>query len=197
MHNLKNRKSIRKICRAIEIFIYLINQSNILRMRRSLKFFNKRGVSPLIATILLISFAVALGSVVLNWGRNLDISKPGDKCASISIKLLTVDGFHVCYSVAGADSHIKFIIENIGNFDVDGLGVWITGEKSTKLLDFNNVLIKKGEVLDIKDNSIKYDFNTYGSIKNIQFFPKVKTEGSMEICTRGSVKADKVGACKT
>src|SRR3989338_6318756 len=109
-----------------------------------MKMFNKRGVSPLIATVLLISFAVALGSVVLNWGRNLDISKPGDKCASISIKLLTVDGFQVCYSNMGVDSHIKFIIENIGNFDADGLGIWITGEKSTKLLDFNNFLIRKG-----------------------------------------------------
>ena len=30
---------------------------------------NKKGVSPLIATILLIAFAVALGAVVMSWGR--------------------------------------------------------------------------------------------------------------------------------
>lgn len=29
----------------------------------------KRGVSPLIATVLLIAFAVALGAIVMNWGR--------------------------------------------------------------------------------------------------------------------------------
>ena len=30
---------------------------------------NKKGVSPLIATVLLIAFAVALGAIVMNWGR--------------------------------------------------------------------------------------------------------------------------------
>ncbi|MDP7623305.1 MAG: hypothetical protein QF436_04300, partial [Candidatus Woesearchaeota archaeon] len=56
---------------------------------------NKRGVSPLIATVLLISFAVALGSVVLNWGRNIDISKPGDKCAGINIEIRNIDASQV------------------------------------------------------------------------------------------------------
>ena len=30
---------------------------------------NKKAVSPLIATVLLIAFAVALGAIVMNWGR--------------------------------------------------------------------------------------------------------------------------------
>jgi flagellin-like protein len=30
---------------------------------------DKKGVSPLIATVLLIAFAVALGAIVMNWGR--------------------------------------------------------------------------------------------------------------------------------
>src|SRR3989338_1751252 len=160
-----------------------------------MKMFNKRGVSPLIATVLLISFAVALGSVVLNWGRNLDISKPGDKCAGVSIKLRNVGSFQVCYSGSGENAYIKFIIDNNGNIDIDGLGVWITGEKGTKLLDFNELAIKKGELLTINDGSVKYDFNTYGGIKSIQFFPKVKTGSSIDICARSSVKADKIGAC--
>ena len=29
----------------------------------------KKGMSPLVATVLLIAFAVALGAVVLNWGE--------------------------------------------------------------------------------------------------------------------------------
>ena len=31
---------------------------------------NKRGISPLIATVLLIAFAVALGAVVMTWGKS-------------------------------------------------------------------------------------------------------------------------------
>lgn len=33
------------------------------------KLWHKKGVSPLIATVLLIAFAVSLGAVVMNWGR--------------------------------------------------------------------------------------------------------------------------------
>ena len=158
--------------------------------------FNKRGVSPLIATVLLISFAVALGSVVLNWGRNLDISKPGDKCAGISIKLRSVNNIEVCYAGSGQEGYINFIIDNGGNTDIDGLGIWITGEKGTKLLDFNDFSIKKGDLLSIKDNSVKYDFDAYGAIKHIQFFPKVKLDESIDICARNSVKANLIEGCK-
>lgn len=158
-------------------------------------FFNKRGVSPLIATVLLISFAVALGAVVLNWGRNLDISKPGDKCAGVSIKLRTLNNVQVCYSGSGQNGYINFIIDNDKNSDIDGLTIWIIGEKGTKLLDFNDLPIKKGEILDIHDNKVNYDFNTYGAIKQIQFFPKVKIGDSIDICARNSVKADKIAAC--
>ena len=162
---------------------------------KSKKFFNKRGVSPLIATVLLISFAVALGAVVMNWGRNLDISKPGDVCSGISIKIRNIDDAQACYMGSGQDAYIHFIIDNTGNKNIDGLGIWITGEKGTILLDFNDLPIKASELLDIKDQSIKYNLGGYGSISNIQFFPKIKIGDSIEICTRNSVKADKIGIC--
>ncbi|MDP7623306.1 MAG: hypothetical protein QF436_04305, partial [Candidatus Woesearchaeota archaeon] len=93
--------------------------------------------------------------------------------------------------------YINFIIDNSGNTDIDGLGIWIVGEKGTKLLDFNDLSIKKGELLDIKDTTVKYNFNTYGAIKHIQFFPKVKIDDSLDICARSSVKEDKIGICQT
>lgn len=158
--------------------------------------FNKRGVSPLIATVLLISFAVALGSVILNWGRNLEISKPGDKCSGINIKIRTVNNIEVCYAGSGKEGYINFIIDNSGNIDIEGLGIWLTGEKGTKLLDFDDSSINKGEILSIKDKSVKYDFDAYGAIKHIQFFPKVKIGESVDICARNSVKANLIGVCQ-
>ena len=144
---------------------------------------------------MLISFAVALGSVVLNWGRNLDISRPGDACSGVAIKLRNIADAEVCYAGSGSSTYINFVIDNIGGIDVDGLGIWITGEKGTKLLDLNNLSIKKGQLLDIKDKSIVYDSSTYGAIKNIQFFPKVMGIDTLEICSGNSVKANKIKAC--
>ena len=158
-------------------------------------FFNKRGVSPLIATVLLISFTVALGSVVLNWGRNLDISKPGESCSGVVIKIRSIGDAEVCYSGSGQEAYLNFIVDNIGIVDIGGLGIWIVGEKGTKLLDLDNSPIKKGDLLDIKDKTVTYDFNTYGNIKHLQFIPKVKTADGIDICPRNSVKAKKIGIC--
>ena len=36
-----------------------------------MKMMNKKGISPLIATVLLIGFAVALAAVVMTWGLGL------------------------------------------------------------------------------------------------------------------------------
>lgn len=163
--------------------------------RKTRNFFNKRGVSPLIATVLLISFAVALGAVVMNWGRNLDISKSGGECIGVAIKIREVGNSQVCYSGSGKDAYINFIIDNEGNIAIDGLGIWIVGEKGTKLLDFNEFSIKKNTLLDIKGKSVKYDFDTYGSIKHVQFIPKINVDNSIEICPRKSIKADKIGIC--
>ena len=40
---------------------------------------NKRGISPLIATVLLVAFAVALGAVVMSWtsGVEAEPDEPG------------------------------------------------------------------------------------------------------------------------
>jgi flagellin-like protein len=157
--------------------------------------FNKRGVSPLIATVLLISFAVALGSVVLNWGRNLDISGRDDLCSGVVIKIRNVGNYQACYGGLGKNAHINFIIDNEGGVDVEGLGIWIVGEKGTKLQDFDELSIKSGELLDKKDKAVAYDFDTYGKIQHIQFIPKVKTEDSTDICPRNSVKVESVGPC--
>ena len=177
------------------MFIYPINQLTINNMTLKSSFFAKRGVSPLIATILLISFAVALGSVVLNWGKNIDMSKSEDTCSGASIKIKSIGNSEVCYAGSGENGYINFIISNNGDIDIAGLAIWIVGQKGTKLLDLDDFSIKKGDVLGVEDNSVKYDFNTYGNIKYIQFIPKVKITDSMDICPRNSVKAEKISVC--
>ena len=154
----------------------------------------KRGVSPLIATVLLISFAVALGSVVLNWGKNLDM-KGDDGCADVEIHLQQKNGAELCYRLEGEQAYINFALENRGDVPIQGLGIWIVGQKGTKLLDFDLVSIPSGDKIDIVDSSIPYDILTYGAIKQVQFIPKIKEKDSLDICPASSIKSDKIIAC--
>ncbi|MBS3102567.1 hypothetical protein J4458_03900 [Candidatus Woesearchaeota archaeon] len=157
-------------------------------------FFQKRGVSPLIATVLLVSFAIALGAVVMNWGRNIDLSNPDDKCSGVEIKVRKTN-HEVCFGGSGDKAHINFILDNTGTVNIEGLGIWIVGTKGTKFNDFNNLKIKKGELLDIKDNSIPYDFDVYGGIKQVQFIPKIKIQDAIDICPKNAIKAEKIDVC--
>lgn len=156
---------------------------------------NKKGVSPLIATVLLIAFAVALGAVVMNWGRNIEFSKPIDKCVGVEIKVREVNNYNVCYSILGDNAFINFVIDNTGKQDLSGLSLWVAGEKGTKLFEIDDVFIKKGTLFDKKDKELVYELNKYGAIKHVQFIPKMKIDETLDMCLKNSIKADKVGIC--
>jgi len=158
------------------------------------EFWKKRGVSPLIATVLLISFAVALATVVLNWGKNFEIIGEEDKCSGVSLTVRPTN-YEVCSGGSGKDSYINFIIDNTGSSDISGLRIFIVGDKGTEFHDFNTLKINKGELLDIKDQSISYDFETYGNIRKVQFTPKITVNDEIESCPKNEITADKIGVC--
>ena len=157
-------------------------------------FSSKKGVSPLIATILLIAFAVALGSVVINCGLNINFGATADKCKNIEIKIRNIDSSDACYGGVGANGYINFVIDNTGSSDINGLTIWIIGDKDTKLIDIDSI-IKKNTLYDKSDKEINYDFSKFGNIKEVQFIPKVEFEKKIDICTNNAVKAQKISAC--
>ena len=152
----------------------------------------KRGVSPLIATILLIAFAVALGSVVMNWGLNLQIGQPNDPCRETEIKIREIDSGQVCYGGFGSSSYINFILDNSGSSDVTGLAIWIVGDRGTRLVELDGISIKKGSMYERSDRDIKYDLGTYGNIKEVQFIPKI---AGSSICPKKAIKGTKIRIC--
>ncbi len=80
-------------------------------------FFAKKGLSPLIATVLLIAFAVSLGAVIMNIG----VSMTHTVCDPIQIQLIPQDTAQVCYT----DNELVFTIQNTGT-PIQGFQVLIT-----------------------------------------------------------------------
>jgi flagellin-like protein len=175
------------------MFKYDVLKSDTLKM----VIFNKKGVSPLIATILLIAFAVALGSVIMNWGLHLNIGENADLCRNVEIKLRNIDDTsEACYGGFGANGYINFIVDNVGAAEVNGFSVWVLGDKSqTSISDISDILIRKGQLYDKNDQGVKYDFSAYGNIKSLQIIPKIINQGVPEACLKAAVKAEKIGIC--
>ncbi len=97
---------------------------------------NKKAMSPLIATVLLIAFAVALGAMIMNWAPT--IGETGPDCSGI-IMILNP---YLCY----AENMIKISVKNTGDRieAVTLKAIDDTGETTKRLPDSR---VKKGSVL--------------------------------------------------
>jgi flagellin-like protein len=154
---------------------------------------NKRGVSPLIATVLLIAFAVALGAVVMNWGRTYVTQTAQDVKSSSDVELaceqdvgldwVEIGGVdQICYGGESSSGFIFFMVKNTESTKIESLGMNVIG--STNVLSnssINGTSIEKGKVLR---KNITYDYSTYGSIDLIELVPEVKIGGVLQICSK-------------
>jgi flagellin-like protein len=155
---------------------------------------SKKGVSPLIATILLIAFAVALGSVIMNWGLNLSAQNSDDPCQRIRLGLQKIGAADACYGNTAAQGYVNFILENTGTSDISGVSIWLTGEKKTELVDLV-VSIPRKTTFERTNKETSFDYNAVGNINQIQFIPKVQTTDRTSICTRQSIEPKMVTFC--
>ncbi len=160
-----------------------------------LKLQGKRGLSPLIATILLIAFAVALGSVLINLGANIDLTR--DVCKNVEVKLRNVDANQVCYKNEGTNGYINFILDNSGKRPINGLSIIIRGDKTSSIFDLNDMNLPEKTLFDKKDSEVTYDNSRIGIVKQVEFQPKIKDDkGDFQTCSKKSVISEKLGQCK-
>jgi flagellin-like protein len=159
---------------------------------------NKRGVSPLIATVLLIAFAVALGAVVMNWGRsyvqetasNIQETTASMACGDVSIEIPIIeDKQKICFD--NTTSEIRFVLYNNGA-RIEGMKFSIIGDKNvdnpTSLIDY--------PVERAKTISEKVSYNqTVGEIKKIKIIPRIVDQGQESFCTLSAANIDYVSAC--
>lgn len=77
----------------------------------------------MIATVLLIAFAVSLGAVVINLGVNLF----GDPCGGRNVEILTIENVpRVCNIVS--TTTLSFTLVNVGTESIDGVKLTVVGE---------------------------------------------------------------------
>ena len=113
---------------------------------------NRRGVSPLIATVLLIAFAVALGTVIMNWGRS---ELQGQESVLPSL----------CYEGESTlGRNLKFSIENMGNSEIQVMDLIITTSNGTEqvLTGLDSSSIPPGE--SSEPTKFEYDPSVSGKI---------------------------------
>ncbi len=170
-------------------------------------FKSNKAVSPLIATVLLIAFAVALGAVVMNWGRGYvedtaniarERSDTEVKCASeVGIGIVEIESVpQICYNDTGAANNtINFIIENKKSKDVEKLQVRMIGAGTRVPLtvdmgDNSNLTTNEAKYLNIT-----YIEATFGLPQQVRITPYIKVGGTEVACPATAAIETDIKSC--
>ena len=156
---------------------------------------NKKAISPLLSTILLIVLAVGIGLVVMNWGRAQ--LETGAKCAIDSgMKFVELNNKpQICYMGSGDSGYVSFIVENGANVKIKSIQVRIIGSKKIYSTELKDSSIRKGDALMKR---VPYNFNLFGQIRQVKLTPKISfySGDSAILCTEQALKIEKISECE-
>lgn len=190
-------------------------------MRKTM-FSSKKGISPLIATVLLIAFAVALGAVVMNWGKNyvqttaIDAQKSGQakqKCTETNIEFVEVSGIpKICIDNPLNTTEVEFTLKNKAPHEIVDIEITVLGdnEQYEALLkeDLNmtnkfpiTAVYKTGALASNKILVATVNFTSVGSFEKVILTPYISVDGKRdpEACSDNSkeVDADEIYQCSS
>ncbi len=132
---------------------------------------HKKAVSPLIATVLLIAFAVSLGAVLLTYMTSLG------ECGGVSIEVAELEGESVvCFN--SNTNKLDFTLENSGREDVEYLKLTLTGALNVDNTDVTRA-IPRSETEKI---SVDYKMQYLGKLQKLKIVPVVIEDDEEVIC---------------
>ena len=155
--------------------------------------FGKRGISPLIATVLLISFSVALGAVVMSWGQTYIAQKAefatgvqeySSGCAQAEISILTVrDTPRVCYRFGQVEIYI-----NNGPVELSGIKASVIGDKDVSNVE--NALASPLAAQSVASLKLAFD-SGLGVLQQVKLTPKADAT----LCAAKTIIAESIPPC--
>jgi flagellin-like protein len=130
----------------------------------------KKGVSPLIATVLLLAFAVALATVIIQLdpftGCTINAHIQGDASSK-----------RICFDEK-TNEIVAFIVNEDENRNIVGFKVSISGEKDVKNEDIMEPILTR----ETKKISPSYDLATFGRIIDFQITPMINVSNNIKLC---------------
>lgn len=151
---------------------------------------SKKAITAIMGTVLLITFAVAVGSVVMSLG-SAEVEEQAECAIDINMKLAQIKGVdQLCYNQA--KNTITFTIENGKNIKVEGLIINILGTEKAETAELNEAKITKaGTYL----GKVPYNKVLAGDLQQIKIIPKVTLYDEEQICTEKALVIEDFPPC--
>ena len=153
---------------------------------------SKRGIAPLIATILIVGFTIALGAVVITWGgtfvRNLQQST--EKTAIKQINCFADMQIDIRSACFGGDS-IRILINNLGGYNITSFNARINGENGSQSAISSSGL----DAYQLGSVTVNFDRNITGNPTKIEVSPIIMVEGEEAVCSNTLDKETNFKVC--
>ncbi|MFP4424094.1 MAG: archaellin/type IV pilin N-terminal domain-containing protein [Candidatus Woesearchaeota archaeon] len=157
----------------------------------------KKGMSPLLATLLLIAFAISLGILIMSLGDQMrESSGHGeinmtDVCSGVAFEIVSVDNISsLCYDNEAGE--ISLIGVNRGK-PIQSMQVWVIGKRlyKTELLDEP---LSSGMTIE---KQVAYDVSQYGEIEKIKLIPRINDLDMDKpvLCTDYPIEINEINKC--
>jgi len=144
----------------------------------------KRGISPLIATVLVIGFVIVLGSMFMIWG--FDFVKNYQERTEFKSKLQLECASKVNLNIKEAcdlGNKVRLMVENTGDKTIEGFKLRIYGIQDVQIKDISKNL-NSFSVEKLKEE-VKFRPS-----KKIEIIPKIKIKDEEGYCSPISQKID-------
>jgi len=160
-----------------------------------MRFMSKKGISPLIASILLIGFTVALAAIVITWGSGFvqSITSSTEERTTKAIACTSDLNFEIlkvtCNTNPGDPNAgvSQVLIDNKGSVDIKGLALRFFNANGDNTGVTNTVPILSFEIktIDLFPGTIPQKLIPTGTIK-VEALATIQTDGTNATCSEAS-----------
>lgn len=148
-----------------------------------------RGITPLMASVLLVSFAVAVAVVVMNVGR-AQVEESANCAAEIGMQFVEISGEQdICYDAG--KKQLRFTVQNGININTEGLIVNVIGEQQAETFELAAFMGKAGTYV----GTLPFDEAVGGSMRQVRITPKIAPVDEEVLCPEQALVVEKVRNC--
>ncbi len=168
----------------------------------------KKAVSPLIATVLLLAFAVSLGAIVLNFSEDTTNElkdtatqqiERGITCSiDLPVRILEIENRkYICYNRTGSNN-LEVIIENQGGGNAKGVRIFLLDNEDNPVT--RDILTPLGGHNRTKYNVSVLTTDAGGTIvfppNKVIISPIIQyTDTTIDICTDNRIDIEEIERC--
>lgn len=160
-------------------------------------FADRRGVSPLIATILLIALSIGMGVAVMSWGEDYieekaefvqGVQETVTSCDLVSFSLIRISGVpQLCLD----GTTVKALIDNGPDADIADFHARVVGEKGISVQD--SVLPQA--LPRASATPIAFSVGDLGALRQVKLTPKILVGGRTVVCGKQAQQFEDIRAC--